>query len=149
MAGGDCTLFICLAVTLPQFTGLNPGRASCDSIPAASRHDVVLRDHAKTQIFGFQQLHLACGHDCFSQVNEALSDEARESKSVGQLKDQLTDIQAEVEAASTRLALTKARVSQNLQRVNQLKAEAVRSNCIPSSDSPEAVILFHLKLHFF
>lgn len=60
------------------------------------------------------------------KVNEALSDEARESKSVGQLRDQLTDIQVEVEAASTRLALTKARVAQNLRRVDQLKAEAAQ-----------------------
>lgn len=54
---------------------------------------------------------------------------------MGQVRDQLTDIQAEVEAASTRLALTKARVSQNLQRVNQLKAEAVRIDIMSASDS--------------
>ncbi len=59
------------------------------------------------------------------QVNAALSDEARESQSVGALRDQLADIEAEVEAASSRLALTKARVAQNLQRVDQLKDEAV------------------------
>jgi len=60
-------------------------------------------------------------------VNAALSDEARESQSVGALRDQLTEIESEVEAASSRLALTKARVAQNLRRVDELKGEAVRA----------------------
>lgn len=64
---------------------------------------------------------------CWLQVNEALSEESRETQSVGALRDQLADIEAEVEAASSRLALTKTRIAQNLQRVDQLKAEAVRT----------------------
>ena len=59
------------------------------------------------------------------QVSETLSDEARESQSVGQLKRQLISLQTEVDAASQRLALTKARVAHNMQRVDHLKAEAV------------------------
>ena len=61
------------------------------------------------------------------QVSETLSDEARESQSVGQLKRQLISLQTEVDAASQRLALTKARVAHNMQRVDHLKAEAVRA----------------------
>lgn len=61
------------------------------------------------------------------QVSETLSDEARESQSVGQLKQQLQSLQTEVDAASQRLAMTKARVQHNMQRVDQLKAEAVSS----------------------
>jgi hypothetical protein len=62
------------------------------------------------------------------QVSETLSDEARESQSVGQLKRQLISLQTEVDAASQRLALTKARVAHNMQRVDHLKAEAVRAH---------------------
>jgi hypothetical protein len=82
---------------------------------------------------------------CMLQVNEALSDEARESKSVGQLRDQLTDIQVEVEAASTRLALTKARVAQNLRRVDQLKAEAVRATRPFALHHESEVSVVHMK----
>lgn len=58
-------------------------------------------------------------------MSDTLSDAARESQSVGQLQRQLTDLQADVDAASQRLAVTKARVSHNMQRIDQLKAEAV------------------------
>ncbi len=67
---------------------------------------------------------------CPSQVGETLSDEARESQSVGQLKQQLTALQAEVDAASQRLAVTKARMAHNMQRVDQLKSEAVSVGCL-------------------
>lgn len=76
------------------------------------------------------QFHYANGirilSSCLPQVSETLSDEARESQSVGQLKRQLLNLQTEVDAASQRLAQTKARVAHNMQRVDQLKAEAVR-----------------------
>lgn len=65
-------------------------------------------------------------------MSETLSDEARESQSVGQLKRQLISLQTEVDAASQRLALTKARVAHNMQRVDHLKAEAVRAVSLQS-----------------
>lgn len=59
------------------------------------------------------------------QVEEALSEEARERTAVGDLKEQLQQLQQQVQEAQERLKLTQARVEQNLQRVNELKAEAV------------------------
>jgi len=69
---------------------------------------------------------MATIEEACQKVNEALSEESRETQSVGALRDQLADIEAEVEAASSRLALTKTRIAQNLQRVDQLKAEAAQ-----------------------
>ncbi len=59
------------------------------------------------------------------QVEEALSEEARERTSVSGLKVQLLSLQQEVEQAVEKLSQTQTRVEQNLQRVNHLKAEAV------------------------
>ena len=55
---------------------------------------------------------------------------------MGALKQQLTGLQAEVEAASARLALTRARVDQNMQRVDQLKLEAVRDHFLLAASVP-------------
>ena len=60
------------------------------------------------------------------QVEEAMSEEAKEKTSVVGLQQQLTTLQADVQAAAQRLALTKARVDLNMRRVDELKSEAVR-----------------------
>lgn len=87
------------------------------------------------------------------QVSETLSDEARESQSVGQLKRQLISLQTEVDAASQRLALTKARVAHNMQRVDHLKAEAVRAGCSPVREATHAAEWQHAQpadvIHWF
>ncbi len=59
------------------------------------------------------------------QVEEALTEEARERTAVGDLREQLQVLQRQVQEAQERLRLTQARVEQNLNRVNELKAEAV------------------------
>jgi len=59
------------------------------------------------------------------KVEEALSEEARERNSVNSLKEQLQNLQKEVDAARERLQMTQSRVDQNLKRVNELRAEAV------------------------
>ena len=63
---------------------------------------------------------------CARQVVLATSDEAKESASVGVLQEQLRALQADVDAASRRLAATRARVEMNMKRVDELRAEAVR-----------------------
>ena len=55
-----------------------------------------------------------------------MSEEAKEVTSVGSLQTQLESLKSDVESASQRLALTKARVELNMRRVDELKAEAVR-----------------------
>ena len=65
------------------------------------------------------------------QVEEAMSEEAKEKTSVVGLQRQLTTLQADVQAASQRLALTKARVDLNMRRVDELKTEAVRTRSVP------------------
>jgi chlorophyllide a oxygenase len=61
----------------------------------------------------------------FVQVEESLSDDRQSRSSVASLQKKLLELQQEVNAASEKLAATQARVEQNLQRVNELKAEAV------------------------
>lgn len=56
---------------------------------------------------------------------EATSEEAKESASVGVLQEQLRALQTDVDAASRRLAVTRARVEMNMKRVDELKEEAV------------------------
>jgi chlorophyllide a oxygenase len=74
-------------------------------------------------------------------VSDTLSDEARESQSVGQLKRQLTDLQADVDSASQRLAVTKARVAHNMQRIDQLKSEAAQLERMKAAaDQAEAAL---------
>lgn len=58
----------------------------------------------------------------------ATSEEAKESASVGVLQEQLRALQADVDAASRRLAVTRSRVEMNMKRVDELRAEAV---CFP------------------
>ena len=58
----------------------------------------------------------------------ATSEEAKESASVGVLQEQLRALQADVDAASRRLAVTRARVEMNMKRVDDLKAEAVSTD---------------------
>ena len=58
------------------------------------------------------------------KVDELLSEDSRESQSVGSLKHQLLELQGEVAQAHQRLHATRARVEQNLRRINELKAEA-------------------------
>jgi len=60
------------------------------------------------------------------QVVAATSEEAKESASVGVLQEQLRALQADVDAASRRLAVTRSRVESNMKRVDDLRAEAVR-----------------------
>ena len=57
----------------------------------------------------------------------ATSEEAKETASVGVMQEQLRALQADVDAASRRLAVTRARVEMNMKRVDELRAEAVRS----------------------
>jgi hypothetical protein len=64
-------------------------------------------------------------------VARATSEEAKESASVGVLQEQLRALQADVDAASRRLAVTRTRVEMNMKRVDDLKAEAV------STDGPD------------
>ena len=59
-------------------------------------------------------------------MEEAMSEEAKEVTSVVSLQAQLESLKSDVETASQRLALTKARVELNMRRVDELKAEAVR-----------------------
>lgn len=61
-----------------------------------------------------------------TKVQELLSEEAQERTSVADLQHQLVDLQAEVSAAHQQLHLTQARVHQNVQRVAELKSEAVQ-----------------------
>ncbi|EFJ44919.1 chlorophyll a oxygenase [Volvox carteri f. nagariensis] len=68
---------------------------------------------------------LAMIEEANRKVEEALSEEARERTAVGDLREQLQVLQRQVQEAQERLQLTQARVEQNLNRVNELKAEAV------------------------
>ncbi|KXZ55126.1 hypothetical protein GPECTOR_3g278 [Gonium pectorale] len=68
---------------------------------------------------------LAMIEEANRKVEEALSEEARERAAVGDLRDELEKLKREVQGAQERLQLTQARVEQNLNRVNELKAEAV------------------------
>lgn len=65
-----------------------------------------------------------------------MSEEAKEKTSVVGLQQQLTTLQADVQAAAQRLALTKARVDLNMRRVDELKTEAVRPR--PPAVKPSA-----------
>ncbi|PNW88760.1 hypothetical protein CHLRE_01g043350v5 [Chlamydomonas reinhardtii] len=67
---------------------------------------------------------LAMIEEANRKVEESLSEEAREKTAVGDLRDQLESLRAQVAQAQERLAMTQSRVEQNLQRVNELKAEA-------------------------
>lgn len=58
------------------------------------------------------------------KVEEALSEEAREKKSVEDLRVQLSQLQDEVDLAHKKLHLTEARVQLNMTRVKELKREA-------------------------
>jgi chlorophyllide a oxygenase len=73
------------------------------------------------------------------QVEELLSEESRESRSVSELNRRLMDLQEEVEQAQSRLALTQSRVEQNLQRVNELKAEAAALERVRASSAAAEV----------
>ncbi|GLC43434.1 hypothetical protein PLESTB_001556900 [Pleodorina starrii] len=68
---------------------------------------------------------LAMIEEANRKVEEALTEEARERTAVGDLREQLQMLQSQVQEAQERLKLTQARVQQNLNRVNELKAEAV------------------------
>lgn len=59
------------------------------------------------------------------QVEEALSAEAKERSSIGQLNARLLDLQSSIAEAEQKLAVTRTRVDQNLQKVTALKQEAV------------------------
>ena len=77
------------------------------------------------------------------QVQELLSEEAQERTSVADLQHQLVDLQAEVSAAHKQLHLTQARVYQNVQRVAELKSEAVQLELLrqmPASDEPASAV---------
>ncbi|GFR39736.1 hypothetical protein Agub_g218 [Astrephomene gubernaculifera] len=67
---------------------------------------------------------LAMIEEANRQVEESLSEEARERTAVGDLREQLEVLQLQVQEAQERLKMTQARVEQNLMRVNDLKAEA-------------------------
>lgn len=58
-------------------------------------------------------------------MEAALTEEARERTAVGDLREQLQLLRHQVQEAQERLQLTQARVDQNLNRVNELKVEAV------------------------
>ncbi len=60
------------------------------------------------------------------QVEEALSEESQQRTGVAALQAQLVTLQEEVSKAAEKLSITQQRVEKNLQRVNELKAEAVR-----------------------
>ncbi|GLI60511.1 hypothetical protein VaNZ11_002675 [Volvox africanus] len=68
---------------------------------------------------------LAMIEEANRKVEEALTEETRERTAVGELREQLQNLQLQVQEAQERLKLTQARVEQNLNRVNELKAEAV------------------------
>ncbi|GIL55475.1 hypothetical protein Vafri_11035 [Volvox africanus] len=68
---------------------------------------------------------LAMIEEANRKVEEALTEETRERTAVGELREQLQNLQLQVHEAQERLKLTQARVEQNLNRVNELKAEAV------------------------
>lgn len=77
------------------------------------------------------------------QVQELLSEEAQERTSVADLQHQLVDLQAEVSAAHKQLHLTQARVHQNVQRVAELKSEAVQLELLrqmPEADEPASAV---------
>ncbi|GIL85233.1 hypothetical protein Vretimale_10723 [Volvox reticuliferus] len=63
--------------------------------------------------------------EAIRKVEEALTEETRERTAVGELQEQLQHLQLQVQEAEERLKLTQARVEQNLNRVDELKAEAV------------------------
>ncbi|PNH08700.1 Chlorophyllide a oxygenase, chloroplastic, partial [Tetrabaena socialis] len=77
--------------------------------------------------------------DASRKVEEALSDEARERSAVGDLRDQLEGLRREVQDAQERLQLTQSRVTQNLERVNELKAEAVALERSRSAPRPISI----------
>eukprot|EP00877_Chromochloris_zofingiensis_P006369 jgi/Chrzof1/1986/Cz10g28270.t1_CAO1[v5.2] len=68
---------------------------------------------------------LAVIEEASDKAEELLSEEARERNSVGALKEQLMQLQQQVDDAQQRLKLTQSRVDQNLQRISELKAEAM------------------------
>lgn len=82
---------------------------------------------------------LAVIEEASRKVEEALSEEARERSSVSTLKEQLVELQKEVDEASQRLNLTQARVEQNLQRVDELKAEAAALERLKTLSTPPSV----------
>nr|BAQ33958.1 chlorophyllide a oxygenase [Bryopsis plumosa] len=67
------------------------------------------------------------------KVEAALSEESRESTSVGDLKKVLVDLQGEVNEAHQKLHLTEARVKQNMDRINTLKREAEELDALDKS----------------
>lgn len=68
---------------------------------------------------------LALIEEANREAELVLSEERREQTSVSDLKQKLVTLQEQVDEAHQRLHLTQARVEQNLQRVNELKSEAV------------------------
>eukprot|EP00798_Chlamydomonas_sp_ICE-L_P009852 gene9852-7741_t len=68
---------------------------------------------------------LAAIEEASRKVEEALSQEQQERTSVSSLKEQLEELQAEVDSAHQRLHQTQERMEQNLQHVNRLKVEAL------------------------
>ncbi len=69
--------------------------------------------------------HLASCHR--RQAERTLSDEARERSSIGEIKHQLTALQDNVASAQAKLQMTQSRVDQNMKRIDELRAEAVRA----------------------
>lgn len=70
---------------------------------------------------------------CCSQVQQLLSEEAQERTSVNDLQSQLAELQSEVAAAHDQLHVTQARVNQNLQRIDDLKAAAAQLESLHQS----------------
>ena len=58
------------------------------------------------------------------QVEDALSDESRERRSLADLKAQLTELQGELQSAHDRMHQTQARVEMNVRRIEELRREA-------------------------
>ena len=71
-----------------------------------------------------------------SQVQQLLSEEAQERTSVNDLQRQLAELQSEVAAAHDQLHVTQARVDQNLERIDNLKAEATQLEFISHASGP-------------
>ena len=60
------------------------------------------------------------------QAEETLSGNSLERTSIGDMTVKLTQLKDEVAEAQEKLQATQARVDENIERVNRLRAEAVR-----------------------
>lgn len=67
---------------------------------------------------------LAVIEEANAKVDSLLSAEAQEVVAVGELRNQLQQLQGQVEEAQERLSATQTRVQRNLERVEQLKKQA-------------------------